>query len=145
MRPPAGTRQVCYNKGTMVKFSYKKLVRDNVVDQHIANGTNPLYWHLSDEEHAEHLIKKVLECMQRVKSSAQETIIEDIAEAQQAIEDLRVKLGVSQAAVAEARTIQAARFGGYQKGLYIDHLRLDDGHRLIPHYRQNSEQYPEID
>ena len=128
----------------MVKFSYKKLVRDNVVDQHIANGTKPLYWHLSDEEHVEHLTKRIAESIQRARTSAQSTLAQDIADAQQALDDLRAKLGVSKVAVAEAQTTQAARFGGYQKGLYIDHVELDDDHRLVAQFREQSEQHPEI-
>lgn len=128
----------------MLKFRFKKLVRDNIVHLQLAQGAKPLYWQLSDDEHAEHLVKKVIEEVQEVTAATKGEVAAELADVQQALDDLRDKLGITPAAVAEAQSAKAAKYGKFEQGVYVDHVEVPEDNAWVEHFRSNPERYPEL-
>lgn len=128
----------------MVKFALKKLVRDKIVDKQLASGAKPLYWQLSEDEHAQHLVQKVVEEIQEVTTATKDELASELADVQQALDDLRDKLGVSKLAVEQAQAAKNAQNGSFEKGIYIEHVEFPEGDKWIDYYRQKSDLYPEI-
>lgn len=128
----------------MPRFVFKKLVRDTIADDQIARGGHPDYRLLSKEEHIVELAKKIAEEANEIPGAPAAEYAEELADVQQAVDDLRNLLGVSRDEVAAAQTKKAAKKGGFSKGVYIESVEVAEGDDWIPHFRENPDRYPEI-
>lgn len=128
----------------MPTFAFRKLVRDNIIDQQLADGAKPLYWRLSDDEHTQQLVQKIIEEVQEVPKASRDEVAGELADVQQALDDLREKLGVTTEAVKKAQEKKFAKNGGFKEGFFVEHVEVTDDNQWIPHYRNNPDRYPEI-
>jgi predicted house-cleaning noncanonical NTP pyrophosphatase (MazG superfamily) len=128
----------------MPKFRFAKLVRDDIVDQRLAAGSKPDYRILDKSEHVQELIKKIVEEAQEIPTAASGKLAEEIADVQQAVDDLREKLGVSSEEVAKAQQAKNEKAGAFKKGVYIESLEIDDDDEWVPYFRKNADRYPEV-
>lgn len=126
----------------MLKFKYGKLVRDNIVKNQEASGAKPKYRLLNTNEHAQELIMKIIEETEEIIGS--EDLAAEIADVQQALDDLRELVGVTNADVADKQKQKLDKTGGFGKGIYIEYVELDESDKWVRYYRDNPERYPEI-
>lgn len=125
-------------------FKFSKLVRDKVVDQQIASGAKPNYRKLEPEDHKRELINKLIEEAREVEQSSPEEVINEIADVQQIIDDLRVLYNFTADDVAAAQKRKNEKNGAFAKGLYIESLEIDEADQWTSYYRKHPDRYPEI-
>ncbi len=129
----------------MPKFKYDKLVRDKIVDRQVASGATPEYRQLSDDEHKTALVHKIIEEAGELLTAAPEKFISELADVQQAIDDLMEKHGFTHADVARASQAKNDKYGAFKKGHYIETVDVPEDNEWVAYYRRNAERYPEID
>jgi predicted house-cleaning noncanonical NTP pyrophosphatase (MazG superfamily) len=129
----------------MPRFAFRKLVRDKIVEQQqLASGGRPLYRTLRPDEHAQALIEKILEEAREISQAAPGELAAELADVQQALDDLRDRYGLTAAEVAAAQAAKAAKAGGFSLGLYVEHVEVDADDSWVAYYRANADRYPEI-
>ncbi|MGD0284672.1 MAG: hypothetical protein ABSB12_03720, partial [Candidatus Saccharimonadales bacterium] len=84
----------------MPKFKFNKLVRDKIAENQIASGAKPHYRVLSDKQHKFELVNKIIEEAQEITKANQNDVAAEIADVQQAVDDLKEKLGLTGADIA---------------------------------------------
>jgi len=128
----------------MPTFEFRKLVRDDIVNHQVASGARPEYRILSPEEHKKELVRKIIEEAGEILDAGPESVAEEIADVQQALDDLKTKYGLSDDDIAEAQTAKNAKNGAFSKGIYIERVEVPEGDAWVEYYRNNPDRYPEI-
>ncbi|HYG83437.1 MAG TPA: nucleoside triphosphate pyrophosphohydrolase [Verrucomicrobiae bacterium] len=128
----------------MPKFKFAKLVRDKIVEHQIASGATPIYRQLNPKEHKNELIKKIVEESQEILHAKPEEVAAEIADVQQALDDLKEQYGLTDKDITKAQAIKNEKNGAFKKGLYVDYVELDGNSKWADYYRKNSSRYPEI-
>jgi predicted house-cleaning noncanonical NTP pyrophosphatase (MazG superfamily) len=128
----------------MPKFKFSKLVRDKIVDRQVASGAKPSFRRLSPDEHKQELINKIVEEAKEITQAAPDEVVAEIADVQQAIDDLRELYGLRSVDVAEAQAAKNKKVGPFTKGIYVDYVEVSEDDPWINHYRENADRYPEI-
>jgi predicted house-cleaning noncanonical NTP pyrophosphatase (MazG superfamily) len=128
----------------MPRFKFSKLVRDKIVEHQIASGVKPSFRRLSAAEHKSELIHKIVEEAQEIAQASPEDVAAEIADVQQAVDDLRSLYGLSCDDIAKAQRAKNRKSGAFKKGIYIDYVDVDEDYEWIDYYRKNADRYPEI-
>lgn len=128
----------------MPKFSFSKLVRDNIIDHQITSGARPVYHQLSPKDHKNALVDKIIEEAREITAAKADEIAGEIADVQQAIDDLVELYGLSKNDIAVAQARKNSKNGAFKKGLYIDYVEIPEGDKWVDYYRQNADRYPEL-
>lgn len=127
----------------MLKFAFRKLVRDKIVKQQIASGAKPKYRKLSQDEHAKKLVNKIIEEAKEINPEDGDAV-KEIADVQQALDDLRKIIGISSAEVAKEQKLKNAKAGSFSQGIYVEYVEIDENDEWVKYYRKNSDRYPQI-
>lgn len=128
----------------MSRFRYGKLVRDKIVDNQIASGAKPSFRQLSTEEHKRELVNKIVEEAQEIIQAQPHEVASEIADVQQALDDLKEKYGVTEAAVKQAQKRKNDESGAFKKGHFVEYVEVDEGDAWVRHYRAHADRYPEV-
>ncbi len=129
----------------MPKYKFGKLVRDKIVDHQLAAGAKPVYRTLDDTEHKSALVDKIIEEAREILQASEADVAAEIADVQQAIDDLREKLGLSSAKVTEMQAAKNEKNGAFKKGIYVEHVEVPPDDDWVAYYKKNADRYPEID
>ena len=128
----------------MPRFTFSKLVRDKIIEHQIASGASPAYRQLSPEEHEQALIEKIIEEAQEINTAPPEERASEIADVQQALDDLKERYGLSDENIKRAQIAKTEKNGAFKKGYFIDSVELDENDEWVAYYRQHADRYPEI-
>lgn len=128
----------------MPKFKFAKLVRDKIVDHQLASNAKPHFRQLSPEEHKRELINKIIEEAREIAQAKPEEAAAEIADVQQAIDDLKELYKLTDADIAQAQQVKNEKNGAFKKGLFIDYVEVDADDQWVDYYRKNADRYPEI-
>ncbi len=128
----------------MLKFKFGKLVRDKIVDHQIASGGRPTYHTLNTEQHKQELVNKIIEEAQEITRASADEVTAEIADVQQAIDDLKGLYHVNNTDVAEAQVVKNEKNGDFKKCLFVDYVEVDENDKWVAYYRKNADRYPEI-
>jgi predicted house-cleaning noncanonical NTP pyrophosphatase (MazG superfamily) len=128
----------------MPKFKFAKLVRDKIVDHQLASGAKPSFRSLSLDEHKQELINKIVEEAKEIALAKPEETAAEIADVQQAIDDLKELHRLTDADIAKAQNEKNEKNGAFKKGLYVDYVEVDEDNQWVDYYRKNADRYPEI-
>lgn len=128
----------------MPTFKFAKLVRDRIVEHQISSGAVPHYRHLTTNEHKEALIVKIIEEAQEIAQANPVDIAAEIADVQQAIDDLKELSGLTSADIAHEQAIKNAKNGAFKKGHFIESVEVGEDDKWATYYRENADRYPEI-
>ena len=141
-----GSRGVksCYNEA-MPKFAFNKLIRDKIADQQIAAGSKPKYRLLEKNEHIRELIAKIKEEAGEISPYHPEEAAAEIADVQQALDDLKELMGVANEQVASEQERKNQKAGPFKKGVYEEYVEVAEDDEWVRYYRKNPDRYPEID
>jgi predicted house-cleaning noncanonical NTP pyrophosphatase (MazG superfamily) len=119
-------------------------VRDEIVDHQIASGAKPSFRILDAQAHKGELIKKIVEEAQEITQSLTEDVASEIADVQQAIDDLKEIYGLTDDDVAKEQKAKNDKNGAFKKGLFVDYVDVDENNKWAEYYRKNADRYPEI-
>lgn len=128
----------------MLKFQFKKLVRDRVVDQQIASGAKPNFRKLGKDELRLELVKKIQEEAKEVPAAESEDVSSEIADVQQAVDDLIASYSLTKEDIARKQRIKNDRSGAFSKGLYVEYVEVNENDKWVKYYRENADKYPQI-
>lgn len=68
----------------------------------------------------------------------------EIADVQQALDDLKQKYGLTDKDVTRAQKIKRDKNGAFRKGIYVDYVEVGVANKWTEYYRKNADRYPEI-
>lgn len=128
----------------MVTFKLNKLVRDKFVDIYQAIGQRPKYRMLDIAEHRLRLMDKILEETHELRTTSSDEIVQEIADIQQALDDLRRSYRISRTRLAEVMKGKTQQKGAFRKGVLIEDLGLADDDPWVEYYRKEPERFPEV-
>lgn len=128
----------------MPKFQFAKLVRDKIVEHQLNSGARPSYRQLSPDQHKEELVKKIIEESQELSQARPEEIAMEIADVQQALDDLKEQHGLTDKDISKAQAAKNRKNGAFKKGVYVDYVEVDNNNDWAAYYRKNADRYPEI-
>lgn len=128
----------------MIKFKFSKLVRDKIVDHQIASGAKPSFIRLSDSEHKRELINKIIEESKEIFQAEAEKVVDEIADVQQALDNLKDKYGLTDEDIKRAQKIKNDKNGPFKNGIFIEYVEVNEDDKWIDYYRANSDRYTEI-
>lgn len=120
-------------------------MRDKIVESQLASGARPSYRKLSPEEHAVELVNKIIEEAKEIAGAEKDEAVHEIADVQQAIDDLKELLDITHTEVSEAQAAKNAKAGAFKQGLYVEHVEVDENDPWTEHFRARPDHYPEID
>jgi predicted house-cleaning noncanonical NTP pyrophosphatase (MazG superfamily) len=129
----------------MPRFVLKKLVRDKIVEYQQGRGQKPDFRTLSDDEYLVEISKKIAEEANELASASKDKLVEELADVQQAIDDLMEREGIDRSSVLAAQEAKNERNGAFKNGHYIDTLELDDDDEWVEYYRKEPGRFPEVD
>ena len=118
--------------------------RDKIVNHQINSGAKPHYRKLSDKEHKEELIEKIIEEVHEIIHAKPGERAGEIADVQQALDDLIEKYGLTKTDITKAQKAKLSKNGAFKKGLFIDYVELDENDKWVDYYQKNPDRYPEI-
>lgn len=128
----------------MLKFKFSKLVRDKIIEHQIASGAKPSFRQLDTEEHKQELVNKIAEEAKEITHALPEEIAAEIADVQQAIDDLKELCGLATEDIVSAQAVKNAKNGAFKKGFFIDYVEVEADDPWVSYYRKNADRYPEI-
>jgi predicted house-cleaning noncanonical NTP pyrophosphatase (MazG superfamily) len=94
--------------------------------------------------HKKELINKIIEEFQEITQAKPEEVAMEIADVQQALDDLKEQYGLTSEDVAKAQAAKNKKNGAFKKGLYVDYVEVDNDSKWATYYRDNADRYPEI-
>ena len=98
-------------------MSYGKLVRDKIVDIIKANGENPKYYKLSDEEFLNELHKKLIE---EANEFIEEDNPEELADLMEVIYSIAKLKNINLEEVEQVRQNKRNKRGGFEDKIYLE-------------------------
>jgi predicted house-cleaning noncanonical NTP pyrophosphatase (MazG superfamily) len=128
----------------MPLFKLNKLVRDKIVDDQIALGQTPHFRALTPKQHQLALIDKIIEEISELRNADKSDIVKELADVQQAIDDLIELHHITKIEVASAQKIKSSKVGVFKKGIYIDTLETVEDDAWTAYYRKDPKRFPEI-
>ena len=128
----------------MPKFKFDKLVRDKIVDHQIASGAKPKYRKLTKKELAKELSIKIAEESMEIIEAKPKDRVSEIADVQQAIDDLKAIYNLTDGEVKLAQKYKRDKNGAFKKGIYMEYVEVNEKDEWVKYYRKNAKRYPEI-
>jgi predicted house-cleaning noncanonical NTP pyrophosphatase (MazG superfamily) len=128
----------------MPKFKFNKLVRDKIIEHQLASGAVSAYRQLNPDEHRRELINKIIEEAQEILQAKPEEVAMEIADVQQALDDLKEKYGLTSGDIAAAQLAKNEKNGAFKKGIFVDYVEVDSDSEWANYYRDHADRYPEI-
>lgn len=129
----------------MPTFICNKLGRDKGLETFKKDGITPHYHLLTGKKLQEALICKLLEeCNEVQEADNVQEMIAELADVLAVINGLCKAYGISLQEVIEVQNKKYQERGGFEKGLYIESLEMDENNPKIQHFRKSPHKYPEI-
>lgn len=129
----------------MVKFRCDKLGRDKGLEGFKSEGVIPHYRILQGKELIDALQCKLIEEAEEVlqAENAQECVAE-LADILEVIDGLCRAYGISTKEVMHVKEKKYKERGGFEKGLYIEVVEMEEHNPKVKHFRASPDKYPEI-
>lgn len=128
----------------MPRFKFDKLVRDKIVGSIIGSGATAKYITLSDSELKKELVNKIIEEAKEISNADKADIASEIADVQQAIDDLIELYDLKTEDINKAKKAKLDKAGAFKKGHYIYYVDAGEDNKWVKYYRENADRYPEM-
>ena|SRR3990167_9142824 len=129
----------------MAKFVCNKLGRDNGLESFKSQNIKPVYKFLSGNELREALKNKLIEEAQEVRDAHDDTeMVAELADILEVIIGLCKSYEIDFKEVEKVKAEKCNDRGGFEKGLYIETLEMDETNPRVQHFRKSPNKYPEI-
>lgn len=130
----------------MPTFLFNKLIRDKILTLHLENGHEVVYKKVNGVELKKYLTQKLHEEADEIPVSDEKTneVIEEIADVQQIINDLKLQYGISDEELEAVRQVKFDKKGGFETGNYIETVTLPEDDKWATYYRNSPEKYLEV-
>lgn len=130
----------------MPTFQFNKLVRDKFRPIYDQLGQTIKTRELSRDQLKDAIRNKIIEEAKElpIDSVSAEDISSELADIQQALDDLADKCGISSEQIAKKKIAKFAEKGGFSEGLFVETITLNDNDKWVQYYRNEPDKYPEI-
>ncbi|MBI3494672.1 nucleoside triphosphate pyrophosphohydrolase [Candidatus Saccharibacteria bacterium] len=130
----------------MPVFRLNKLIRDKLPAIYESIGQKAKLRILSKDEHTQALLDKIVEEVNEIPESniTKKKLVEELADMQQAIDDIKKINGLTNEEVAKAQKAKDEYKGGFSRGIFIEELELKHNDTWIDYYRADPDRFPEI-
>ncbi|MFZ1301306.1 MAG: hypothetical protein WAQ27_01865 [Candidatus Microsaccharimonas sp.] len=128
----------------MATFLFNKLIRDGLEATYVELNQQATYRKLSNKEYIQALKDKLIEEAKEINPEDRESVINELADVCQVIEDLSNAYNISSV---EINTVKDAKFkkkGGFSKALFVEKLKLTDDDEWNDYYRKEPEIFKEL-
>ncbi len=130
----------------MVKFLCKKLGRDKGLEGFASQNIKPIYRLLNGDELCQALKSKLIEESHEVGVARdRQEVIEELADVLEVVSGLGKAYGISMQEVEREKEKKYNDRGGFEKGLYIETLEMNETNPRVEHFRKSPDKYPEIE
>jgi predicted house-cleaning noncanonical NTP pyrophosphatase (MazG superfamily) len=128
----------------MATFRCDKLGRDKTLEGFKKEGVTPQYKMLTGKELYEALLLKLVEEADEVRDArSRQELIEELADVLEVIDALCKTQGISMEEIAPVKEAKLKERGGFEAGLYIETVHVDDDNPKVEHFRLSPDKYPE--
>lgn len=128
-----------------IKFACKKIGRDKGLEGFKAEGVTPHYQILTGDALCQALQHKLIEEAHEVQdTSNRQEVTAELADVLEVVDGLCSAYNISMQDVLKEKERKCQDRGGFQKGLYIDSLEMDESNPKVAHFRKSPDKYPEI-
>jgi predicted house-cleaning noncanonical NTP pyrophosphatase (MazG superfamily) len=108
-------------------------------------GQKAMYRSLTREDHIMALKQKIVEEAKEIPLNGRvEDIVSELADLQQAFDDLKLISGITDVQIAISQTAKFDKKGGFLSGSYVETIELQDDDPWLPYYRDNPDLFPEV-
>jgi predicted house-cleaning noncanonical NTP pyrophosphatase (MazG superfamily) len=129
----------------MVKFLCKKLGRDKGLEGFKSQNIKPIYKFLNGDELREALKYKLIEEAQEIcDAQDRQEIVAELADVLEVISGLCKAYGITPNEIEKEKTEKYNNRGGFENGLYIETLEMDEDNPRAEHFRKSPDRYPEV-
>ncbi|MCL5875108.1 MAG: nucleoside triphosphate pyrophosphohydrolase [Candidatus Dependentiae bacterium] len=129
----------------MAKFICNKLVRDKTVERMAHDGVASSYTILEGNAYSQALSKKLIEEALEVEAAESEhERIQEIADVMQVIVDLCKMHNITYDQIEAARKATYEKRGGFEKGVYVEVIEMDEDNKWAVYCRKYPHKYLEI-
>jgi len=129
----------------MAKFILDKLIRDKLRAEYERLNQKAVYRTLSKSELAEALKQKLIEEAKEIDVSDRQSIVEEVADAYQVLEDMLTANGISLEEVQKVKLTKFEKKGGFTEATYIETLELSEDDDWNEYYRKHPDLFKEIE
>lgn len=128
----------------MIKFSCNKLGRDKGLESFKKEGITPEYQILAGESLGYALKDKLIEEAHEVgEAESQAQLITELADVLEVIDGLCKAYGINYLDIMQVKQAKYQERGGFEQGLFIESLSMDDDNPKVYHFRASPDKYPE--
>lgn len=128
----------------MPQYKFDRLVRDNIVKAIQASGGTAKYKVLDKNELKLALVEKVIEEAKEIAAAKDDDLASEIADVQQAIDDLIQLCGKTEHQIKQAKNRKSEKAGDFKKGYYVYYADVNDDNVWVEYYENNPNKYPKI-
>lgn len=132
----------------MPKFLFDKLVRDNIVGLQVDAGYGVDCRAVVGAEMVSALLTKLHEEVEEVTVAVRlgdhSEVVKELADVQELLSELMVRLGVSVEDVDVARLVKNEHAGSFSQGMFVDAVDIPNGDSWVEYYRGQPVKYPEL-
>jgi predicted house-cleaning noncanonical NTP pyrophosphatase (MazG superfamily) len=129
----------------MPTFVFNRLVRDLLPEEFTVMQQQAVYRSLSKVEHLAALKEKILEELKEIPlQDSLEEFEKEVADVQQALDDLVAICGASTERIAQLQHSKLLKKGGFQAGHYVETLTLAEDDPWVAYYRAEPERHKEM-
>lgn len=123
-------------------FRLNKLVRDNIVTDHISGGGKIKHRQLSSDKKRAALLNKLIEEARECLNS-DETIAE-LVDMQEILDQLAKDESITKNQISIEQASKRSKNGGFNKGDYIEEETWPAAHKWAKYYAKEPKRFPEI-
>src|SRR5579872_912235 len=128
----------------MIKFYCNKLGRDKGLESFKEQNISPRYKLLTGQELCAQLKRKLIEEADEVRDAlSKNEITAELADVLEVVDGLCKAYGIDPQELARVKTQKYQDRGGFEKGLFIEYLEMDETNPRVKHFRASPDKYPE--
>lgn len=128
----------------MPKFHCNKLGRDKGLEGFKSEGITPKYTFLSGKELQHELKHKLIEEAAEVKDEhTQIEIMVELADVLEVIDGICKAYEIDKKELMRVKEEKYKGRGGFETGLYVEYVEMDEGNPKVEHFRASPDKYPE--
>jgi predicted house-cleaning noncanonical NTP pyrophosphatase (MazG superfamily) len=125
------------------KFVYKKLIRDEILQDMIKSGEKPDFHRLTDDDFRIELINKLTEETKELGAKDSD-ILGELADLQEVIDSLLLSSGHTKAEIIMAQQTKRDKFGSFNNRVFVDTVEIPDDNKWISYLEKHPKRYPEM-
>lgn len=130
----------------MPTFQFQKLIRDKILQLHFDAGHTVDYKKINGTELKTKLREKLHEEANEIpiREKCDDEIIEEIADVQQVLDDLKRQYDITDEQVRKAQQAKCNKKGGFVDGVFIESVTVPEHDEWVNYYRKSPNKYPEL-